>query len=90
LIYPYWSGFQTPLLLFVMPRPDRHGETSQLMHLWVLPFNLEDANEGLLTTGDMTCESQFCMVDTVDWLGFLTRVQPVLRPAKGRTAAAGP
>jgi 5-methylcytosine-specific restriction enzyme subunit McrC len=66
LIYPHWSGFQTPLPPFVMPRPDRYGETSQSMHLWVLPFNLEDANEGLVTTGEMTCESLFCVADTVE------------------------
>lgn len=59
LIYPHWTSFQTPLPPFTMPRPSRHGETSQSMHLWVLPFNLEGADERLVTSCEMACEALF-------------------------------
>lgn len=58
LIYPHWSGCRTSLSPFEMPRPGRR-DASQSMHFGVLSFNLEDASQGLVTAGEMTCESLF-------------------------------
>lgn len=63
LIYPHWSGLQAPLPPFVMPRPGRPGEASQSMQLWVLPFNLEHASQGLIAGGEMGCGSLFQMAE---------------------------
>lgn len=65
LIYPYWSGFQAPLLPFSMPRPGRVDGGPTSMQLWVLPFNLEDMNEGLMFSAEMACRSLFNAAEMV-------------------------
>lgn len=66
LIYPRWSGFKVPLLPFVMssPSPSPHDGGATPMHLWVLPFDLDDPGNGLMTAGSMQGEMLFGAVET--------------------------